>query len=207
MGRESGNFRRLRRWIILVVLLSGLLAACDAWRTHRENSQDKVILAAAARYGVDPALVKAVVWRESWFDPWAKGRAGEIGLMQVGESAAREWADAEHLSLFTHSQLFDPAKNTRAGSWYLNRLLQRYAATDNPLPYALAAYNAGQANVLKWTQGAAATNSALFIGQIGFPITRSYVKTVLERFAHYRPAFPPPSERDNPQTRTNFTAH
>ncbi len=191
MARQPGNFRRWRRWIFLAVLLSGLLALYDAWRAHREHSQDRVILAAAARYGVDAALIKAVMWRESWFDPRAVGRAGEVGLMQIMEPAAREWAAAERVPLFVHSQLFDPGRNTLAGAWYLRKLLRRYAATDNPLPYALADYNAGRANVLKWARGPAATNSAVFIGQIGFPGTQAYVKSILRRYAHYRPVFPP----------------
>lgn len=197
MRKRSNRYRRWRRIIIGVVLLSGLLVAYDTWRSRREHSQDGVILAAAARYGVDPALVKAIVWRESWFDPLARGRAGEIGLMQVSEAAAKEWAAAERIPLFTHSLLFDPARNTRAGTWYLSRLLARYAATDNPVPYALAAYNAGPANVAKWAQGAAATNSALFIEQIGFPSTKNYVKAVMARAEHYRPNFPPRQRGEN----------
>lgn len=184
---------RLKFWILLAVLMSGLFVVYDLWLVWREHSQDPVILAAAARYGVEPALVKAVVWRESRFNPRARGKAGEIGLMQVGELAAREWADTERIQFFVHSQLFDPAKNTLAGTWYLRKLLDRYAGTDNPLPYALADYNAGRANVLKWAQGAAATNSALFIEQIGFPSTKRYVKAVIARFEHYKPIFPPPT--------------
>ncbi|MCX7723461.1 MAG: lytic transglycosylase domain-containing protein [Verrucomicrobiae bacterium] len=177
----------------MAAFASGLLVLYDRWLVWREHSQDPVILAAAARYGVEPALVKAVVWRESKFNPRARGRAGEIGLMQVGELAAREWAEAERIPFFVHSQLFDPAKNTLAGTWYLRKLLDRYADTDNPLPYALADYNAGRANVLKWAQGAAATNSALFIDQIGFPSTKRYVKSVIARFEHYKPIFPAPA--------------
>jgi len=45
--------------------------------------------------------------------------------------------------------------------------------------------------VLKWNQGAAATNSAAFIEQIGFPGTRDYVRSVLRRYAYYRPVFRP----------------
>jgi soluble lytic murein transglycosylase len=194
MGRKSGHFKRWRRWILLAVLLSGLLAAYDAWHTHREHSQDKVILAAAARYGVDAALIKAVVWRESSFDAKAVGRAGEVGLMQLTEDAAREWADAERLPMFVPSQLFDPAKNTLAGAWYLRKCLRRYAADDDPLPYALAEYNAGRANVLKWLGGAAATNSIAFVEQIGFPSTKAYVRAVIRRHAHYRLTFPPREE-------------
>jgi len=139
---------------------------------------------------MEPALIKAVVWRESRFHPGVRGRAEEIGLMQLREEAAREWAAAEHLLNFEHEHCFDPGTNTLAGTWYLRKLLRRYAQTDNPLPYALADYNAGRGNVLKWNQGTAQTNSEVFIGQIGFPGTRDYVRSVLRRYEHYRPVFP-----------------
>ena len=80
-------------------------------------------------------------------------------------------------------------RSTLAGTWYFRKLLKRYAHTDNPIPYALADYNAGRGNVLKWNQGAAVTNSVAFIAQIGFPGTRDYVQSVLRRYAHYRPLF------------------
>jgi len=111
--------------------------------------------------------------------------------MQLRETAAQEWAEAEHLEGFAHEQCFDPATNTLAGAWYLRKLLRRYARTDDPVPYALADYNAGRANVLKWIGGPAATNSADFTAQIGFPGTKHYVKSVMRRYAYYRPIFPP----------------
>jgi soluble lytic murein transglycosylase len=159
------------------------------WQGWLERSQDSVIRAAARRYGVEPALVKAIVWRESRFNPKARGRAEEFGLMQIQEEAAREWADAEHVTGFDHKQCFDPGTNTLAGTWYLRKLLKRYAGSDNPLPYALADYNAGRGNVLKWTKGEAATNSAAFVDQIGFPGTKTYVEEVIARYEHYRTDF------------------
>lgn len=160
------------------------------WSNRREKHQDKVILAAAKRYGVDPALVKAVVWRETKFHPDARGRAGEIGLMQIMESAALDWASAENIYPFEHEQLFDPGTNTLAGAWYLKKLLKRYTKTDNPSPYALADYNAGRGNVLKWMTNGAATNSEMFIRQIGFPGTSNYVRAVMGKWEHYRAEFP-----------------
>ena len=118
--------------------------------------------------------------------------------MQLQEEAAREWAAAEHLPAFAHEHCFDPGTNTLAGAWYLSKLLRRYAQTDDALPYALADYNAGRGNVLKWNQGAAATNSAAFVGQIGFPGTRNYVRSVLRRYARYQPVF----RLDTPNTQT-----
>ncbi len=176
-------------WGGLAVVLLGLLRW---WQWVRlEASQDPVILAAASRYGVEPALVKAVVWRESRFDPLARGRKGEIGLMQIMKDTANEWAAAEKVSVFQHEFLFDPGKNTAAGAWYLHKLLARYPHTDQPAVYALADYNAGRGNVLRWAKGAAATNSESFLEQITFPSTRDYVKSVLERYQKYRRHFPP----------------
>lgn len=162
------------------------------WYYRRDHSQDAPILAAARRYGVEPALVKAVVWRESRFNPTTRGGKGEIGLMQIlPKAAGKDWTDSQHLPTLAAEQWFDPGTNTLAGAWYLKKLLQRYAQTDNPLPYALADYNAGRGNVLKWEHGPAATNSAAFIGQIGFPSTKNYVRSVMRRYEHYRPIFPP----------------
>lgn len=115
--------------------------------------------------------------------------------MQVNRLAAEEWAQAESLQSFRHQQLFDPAKNTLAGTWYLAKLLKRYAHTDNPLPYALADYNAGRSNVLRWNKGIAATNSGAFIRQIDYPATRDYVRSIMKRYAYYRPIFPPRADR------------
>ncbi len=121
------------RWLIAFPLVAVL--AIGAWWFYydwREHSQDLVILAAAGRYGVEPALVKAVVWRESWFNPRVRGSHGEFGLMQVTESAAREWTDAERISAFTAEQLLNPTTNAFAGTFYLAKLLRRYPQTDNP---------------------------------------------------------------------------
>ena len=174
----------------MVLVLIGGMAAYWWWSGWLERSQDGPILAAARRYGVEPALVKAIVWRESGFHPRARGRAGELGLMQLQELAAQEWADAEHIGGFEHEACLDPATNTLAGAYYLRKLLRRYARTDDPVPYALADYNAGRANLLKWNSGEAATNSAAFIEQIGFPGTKDYVRSVLRRYEHYRRVFP-----------------
>lgn len=185
--KRSWNPRTRLLAILLVVVT---ICLTYWWRSSRlEHSQDAVIRVAAARYGVEPALVKAVVWQESRFNPGIRGKAQEIGLMQLQDAAAQEWADAEHIRPFQHEQCFNPLTNTLAGTWYLKKLLRRYGQTDNPIPYALADYNAGRGNVLKWNSGEAATNSAVFLEQIGFPGTRAYVKAVIARYEHYRPVF------------------
>lgn len=183
------SLRRHRSRLLFAFLFVGV-GAIYLWRNSRvEQSQDNPIRVAASKYGVDPALVKAVIWRESRFNPSVRGRAQELGLMQIREEAAQEWADAEHISDFQHADCLDPRTNTLAGTWYLRKLLKRYTQTDNPVPYALADYNAGRGNVLKWNAGEAATNSAFFIEHIGFPGTKEYVKSVMHRYDRYRPLF------------------
>jgi soluble lytic murein transglycosylase len=184
-------FIKRYKWRLFgAMALAGILLLFQQWRLAREHSQDEVILAAAEQHRVPPALVKAVVWKESRFNPEARGRSGEFGLMQIMPDTAHDWVAAERIQSFTNTHLFDPAKNTRCGAWYLSRLLNRYRRTDNPLPYALAAYNAGPGNVAKWATGSASTNAATFIEKIGFPGTRDYVRSVSKRFEHYQRSFP-----------------
>jgi soluble lytic murein transglycosylase len=172
---------------VLLAVLGG--AGWGVYYHWREHSQDAVILAAAHRYGVPPALVKAVVWRETWFNPAARGSHGEFGLMQICAEPGAEWAGVEKLRSFAPEQLLDPATNTLCGAFYLAKLLRRYPQTDNPLVYALADYNAGRGRVLQWNKGAAATNSAVFLAQMTFPGVRKYIITTLRRYEHYEPGF------------------
>ena len=57
------------------------------WRIH---AYDSAIVKASALYGVDARLIRAVIWKESRFNPKCVGKAGEIGLMQVTPAAAGE---------------------------------------------------------------------------------------------------------------------
>lgn len=177
-------------WVLVLWIALDAFLARWWWLDRRERLAERHLFAAARQYGVDPALVKAVAWRESRFRHDARGRSGELGLMQVGALAAADWAQAEKISGFQHADILDPARNAQAGSWYLAKLLRRYPQTDNPAAFALADYNAGRANVLRWIQGPAATNSAAFLEAIDFPTTREYVGAVLQQRDRYRTTLP-----------------
>ena len=182
-----------RRWEWLwTLLIVGLLAIEGAaiywWVFYRPDPMEAIeesIQHAATRYDVAPDLIRAIIWQESRFNPNARGKAGEIGLMQLMNAAAQEWADSAKISPWDHEMVIDPGTNTLAGTYYLRKMLDRYDHTDNPLPYALAAYNAGSGNVLKWNKGIAVTNSSAFFKNIDYPGTKKYVHSVMSRFAHY----------------------
>src|SRR6476661_5617199 len=69
-----------------------LYAFYEWMRRARFHQYDRLIRSVALEHRLDPMLVKAVVWRESRFDPKKRGTHGERGLMQVSEVAANEWA-------------------------------------------------------------------------------------------------------------------
>lgn len=183
--------RALRRRILgILALLFITVGLFDWWyECHKEHRYDPQIVRQARRYSIDPALVKAVVWRESRFNPKVRGRVGEIGLMQVRPLTAQEWAQAQNRQRAFAGDLFEPETNVEIGAWYLSKLLRRYAKTDQPVAYALADYNAGRNNVLRWNHGSGQTNSAIFLSQITFPMTQEYVRVIIRRSAKYKGTF------------------
>ena len=154
----------------------------------RFQQHDPLIRSAAAQYGIDPMLVKAVVWRESRFDSKKFGSAGERGLMQVTERAAGEWAKENKRENFRIEELFDPKVNLQAGTWYLARAIQHWKTQTDPVPFALAEYNAGASRAVKWAGGqeAGVISPDTFRLNIEFPGTRNYVETVMGRFDFYK---------------------
>jgi soluble lytic murein transglycosylase len=84
--------------------------------------------------------------------------------------------------------LFDPKVNLQAGSWYLARAMQHWKNQADPVPFALAEYNAGASRAQRWAGGdgdvVVAPNT--FRNNIDFPGTRNYVDTIMARFEFYK---------------------
>src|SRR5213076_2987963 len=154
----------------------------------RFQRYDELIRSVAIAHHLDTMLVKAVVWRESRFDPKKYGGAGERGLMQVSEKAANEWAREAKVDNFRVEELFDPKTNLEAGSWYLHRALQHWEQQPDPLPFALAEYNAGASRAQRWAGGDDTTGVTTpeFLRKIDFPGTRKYVDSIIERYRFYQ---------------------
>ena len=154
----------------------------------RFHQFDNLIRTVAAEHELDPMLVKAVVWRESRFDPGKIGSAGERGLMQVSERAAREWARETQTVNFHADDLLDAKTNLEAGAWYLHRAFQHWEHQKKPAVFALAEYNAGASRAQRWANNEpdAPISDRAFRNNIDFPGTRNYVTSVLQRFEFYR---------------------
>lgn len=195
-------------WTFLKVLVGLIvLAAAGGWYVwhspdrryaayemvlhQRFHQYDATIQEAAKKRGMDPMLIKAVIWRESRFRPGKVGVDGERGLMQITDEAARDWVKGEKVANFVPTDLFDPKVNIEAGSWLLARALHRYEGKDDPVPFALAEYNAGRSRVAKWagerdtSDPNNRTSSQELIAKIDIPGTKSYIETVQERVHYY----------------------
>jgi soluble lytic murein transglycosylase len=102
--------------------------------------------------------------------------------MQVGEAAAKEWAEAHKIEVFVYADLFDAKTNLEAGTWYLARALDHWKNRDDPIPFALAEYNAGRSRVEKWAANSVSAGD-LMANAIA---VRYYVDDVIRRYRRYR---------------------
>ena len=105
----------------------------------RASLYDDLIQRTAQSYGVDYALVKAVVHAESSFNPAAVSRKGAHGLMQLMPATAERYGVLD---------LIDPEANVTGGVRYLRDLLEMF---DQDTRLAVAAYNAGENAVLRYS--------------------------------------------------------
>lgn len=122
------------------------------------------IAAAAVRFGVEEAVVRAIIHAESAYNPRALSRAGAQGLMQLMPATARRFGVAD---------AFDPVQNIRGGVQYLGWLLKRF---NGNLTLAAAGYNAGEGAVDRYK------------GVPPYAETRRYVERVAVLAERYRGA-------------------
>ena len=130
---------------------------------YSSDVYDSIVNNAAVIYGVDSALIKAVIKTESNFDPYAVSNKGACGLMQlIPETAAR----------FGVTDVFDPKANIYGGTQYLSWLMGYF---KGDIELVLAAYNAGEHAVEKYNN------------QIPpYKETINYVRKVFKFFEYYK---------------------
>lgn len=145
-----------------------------------------VIREQAAEKHLDPALVAAVIYAETKFEPRTSA-AGALGLMQIEPATAEYIAHLSGGTRFTTGDLATPKINVAYGSWYLRYLLEHYGGEEM---LAVAAYNAGLANVDSWVAKAREEGHDLSVSDIHFPETKAYVERVLRAQREYRATYP-----------------
>ncbi|WP_051617722.1 lytic transglycosylase domain-containing protein [Desulfofundulus thermocisternus] len=141
----AGNGEILPLWTALSLLLSGEgnreqkpAAAGSNERPSGAGRYDALFDRVAAKYGLEPALLKAVARVESSFNPHAVSPAGAVGLMQLMPATAAAMGVRNPL---------DPGENLEGGARYLKSLLEKF---NGNVELALAAYNAGPGAVQRY---------------------------------------------------------
>lgn len=125
---------------------------------------DGLILAAAQKHGIDPALLKGLIRAESNFDPNASSPAGAAGLVQLMPGTAASLGVTDRL---------DPAQSIDGGARYLRQQLDAFGGD---VTKALAAYNAGPGAVQRYN------------GVPPYAETQAYVQKVQAYADEYRVA-------------------
>jgi soluble lytic murein transglycosylase len=178
-----------RRYLALFAVLAGLVAALyfAGHYTYEfffyRGSFDGILKDAGARHGIDYRLLKAVVWRESRFNQNARGRLGEIGLMQIRkEYSAEDWSRVNKIPIASEGILFNPSMNIEVGAWYLSRAFKRWKGYDHNVELALSEYNAGYGGMKKWLPADPAAN---IVDNISSESAKDYIVSIVEKYNEY----------------------
>jgi soluble lytic murein transglycosylase len=172
--------------VLLCTLLLAVVFSEHAVHRALPLTHASIIREQAAAKHLDPALIAAVIYAESKFDP-RTSPAGAQGLMQILPATAYYVAHLSGGSSFTESDLGTPRINVAYGSYYLRYLLDHYKGNEL---LAVAAYNGGLTNVDSWAARANAEGGELTVASIPFPETRAYVQRVLDAQQTYRATYP-----------------
>lgn len=131
---------------------------------------------------ISPLLLLALVRQESYYDPDAGSIAGALGLTQVVPSTGESIAKSLDVQGFAAPDLFRPNVNLRFGAHYLAGQLADFKSDTYR---ALAAYNGGPGTASNAAK-AAGSDEDLFVEDLEFDETQTYVKRVMENYARYR---------------------
>ncbi len=173
--------------VLVALIVWIVLQGYESYRLKNFNRFDPIIRQAARRHNLPFGLIKAVIWQESKFRPDARGKHGEVGLMQVmpgPRGAVQHWADSRCVGHPCNGVLFDPAMNVEIGSWYLAMALKIWRAKGyrHAEELALCAYNAGPGKADQWKPD---EKSGEVIGNISYPSTRKYVAGVMDKYRSF----------------------
>ena len=156
------------------------------WRILYPLRFEERILERSDQWDLDPYWVASLIRQESVFVPRTRSPVGARGLMQVMPATGRALARLEGVSYRT-SGLYDPGVSIRFGTRYLRQLLDRFASRPE---MALAGYNAGPHRVRDWTDMNMTIPAEVFIEEIPFTETRTYVKLIMRNEKIYRRLYP-----------------
>jgi soluble lytic murein transglycosylase len=141
----------------------------------------------AQERNLDPLLLAALIRQESLFEPVAESYAGARGLGQVMPATGEGIAKSLGMEGFVLDDLYRPHVSVKFGAFYLGVQMNRF---DDQILIALAAYNGGPGNTLRWLE-AASDDLDLFVEVITAAQSRVYLQRVYEQYLIYERLYRP----------------
>ncbi len=184
----KGMTRKLLPWSVVlffigVVFLIWFIQSAYIQRRIYPLKYKNEVVRFSKEYDLDPHLVMGVIWVESKFKPEATSNKGARGLMQIIPRTGQWIADQVGVSEYDDEMLYDPETNIMFGCWYLAYLLRVF---DNDVQLALASYNGGMGNVMKWLKDDRYSDDGRHLKAIPFKETRDYLQRVLDVQNQYK---------------------
>lgn len=214
--KDFWNKQRPIFWVVAAFLLVALCAVVaiigiNLWReadlARKEARRLQELAEEKAKYkflyrdiieryayenNVDPALIAAIIYHESRFDPKAVSSVGARGLMQIMESTG-PWiaGNLGESNAYSFDSLFVPETNIRFGTWYIGYLSRRFGGDIEKIA---AGYHAGQGAVAKWLTNEAYSHDGWTLDVIPIPETEQYVRRVVNAYEIYKKHYYAPQE-------------
>jgi soluble lytic murein transglycosylase len=158
----------------------------ENYRLYFPVLERETLISSSKENGLDPVLVAALIRQESNFNPLATSPVGARGLMQLMPAVGKAVAQSKGIGPWDPNLLYEPAINIRLGTAHLSGLVRKYPEVVK----VLAAYNAGESRVEKWSTKTGAGDPEVFTERIPFVETRDYVRTILRNRAYYQALYP-----------------
>ena len=171
-------------------------------RAYREllypKAYQELVVEQARHYGVDPALLSAIIREESRFDPEAFSAAAARGLTQFVIATARRLARQENLGRVFATDLYKPEISITVGAADLAELVQAMGGSE---PMMVASYNAGEPQARLWRSYCFTDDPAEYLSKVGFQETRNYLRKVFTSRGQYRDLYGPILAAGSPEPR------
>jgi soluble lytic murein transglycosylase len=158
----------------------------ENYRLYFPVLERETLISSSKENGLDPVLVAALIRQESNFNPLATSPVGARGLMQLMPAVGKAVADSKGIGPWNPDLLYEPATNIKLGTAHLSGLVRKYPEVVK----VLAAYNAGESRVEKWSTKTGAGDPEVFTERIPFVETRDYVRTIIRNRAYYQALYP-----------------
>ncbi len=177
MKKTTTNYVKLLLSLLILLIVSVIIIVNSVsliLQTVYPKEYSSLIETYAEEYGVDKALLYALIECESGFDKNAVSAVGAKGLTQITPETFK-WLQSKTGESYSDDALFEPEVSIKYGAFFLGMLLEEFGDTKT----ALAAYHAGRGQVNEWLENPEYSKDSKKLDVIPFEDTSAYAQKVI----------------------------